>query len=53
MKLGGDLVSILNQQEKDFLVYRVKDFSWKPSLWTGRLYIGLGLLLLLLLFLTL
>ncbi|KXJ26286.1 Brevican core protein [Exaiptasia diaphana] len=35
MKLGGDLVSILNFFLKDFLVYRFKDLSWKFFLWTG------------------
>lgn len=37
MKQGGDLASVLNVQEKNFLVYEFHDLSWKPSLWLGKI----------------
>jgi len=35
-KAGGDLVSILNQQEKDFLIYQLKELRWHSWVWTGK-----------------
>lgn len=36
-KQGGDLLSILNQQEKDYIVYQLKELRWKPWVWIGKL----------------
>lgn len=32
---GGDLVSVSNREERDFLIYQLKDFS-VTSVWTGK-----------------